>query len=156
MLMTNPRFPDFLFMVAGKMDSLVAEDEIREAFTVFDVVSRQTWYLWIGSNRYHKSQGRQWVHLEVWAETRDDEPWREDDRGGVQLSGRGEPWSKDYIAGEIYINSWKEADIDGDGQINYEVNQVYECFRFQKYFKEFCLMMGSVGSYCKGDSSWTN
>ena len=32
------RFPDFLFMVAGKMDSLVAEDEIREAFTVFDVV----------------------------------------------------------------------------------------------------------------------
>ena len=38
MLMTSPRFPDFLFMVAGKMDSLVAEDEIREAFTVFDVV----------------------------------------------------------------------------------------------------------------------
>ena len=36
--MTSPRFPDFLFMVAGKMDSLVAEDEIREAFTVFDVV----------------------------------------------------------------------------------------------------------------------
>ena len=40
MLMTSPRFPDFLFMVAGKMDSLVAEDEIREAFTVFDVVRR--------------------------------------------------------------------------------------------------------------------
>ena len=37
--MTSLRFPDFLFMVAGKMDSLVAEDEIREAFTVFDVVS---------------------------------------------------------------------------------------------------------------------
>ena len=39
MLKISPRFPDFLFMVAGKMDSLVAEDEIREAFTVFDVVS---------------------------------------------------------------------------------------------------------------------
>ena len=35
------RFPEFLSMVAGKMDSLVAEDEIREAFTVFDVVSQK-------------------------------------------------------------------------------------------------------------------
>ena len=38
---SDSRFPDFLFMVAGKMDSLVAEDEIREAFTVFDVVRRK-------------------------------------------------------------------------------------------------------------------
>ena len=39
MLKISHRFPDFLFMVAGKMDSLVAEDEIREAFKVFDGVS---------------------------------------------------------------------------------------------------------------------
>ena len=34
------KFPAFLSMMASKLDSLVAEDEIREAFRVFDVVSR--------------------------------------------------------------------------------------------------------------------
>ena len=33
-----PRFPAFLSMMAGKLDALVAEDEIREAFRVFDIV----------------------------------------------------------------------------------------------------------------------
>ena len=33
------KFPSFLSMMASKVDSLVAEDEIREAFRVFDVVS---------------------------------------------------------------------------------------------------------------------
>ena len=33
------KFPSFLTMMASKIDSLVAEDEIREAFRVFDVVS---------------------------------------------------------------------------------------------------------------------
>ena len=32
------RFPSFLAVMATKLDSLVAEDEIREAFRVFDVV----------------------------------------------------------------------------------------------------------------------
>jgi|ERR1712013_116964 len=31
------KFPSFLTMMASKIDSLVAEDEIREAFRVFDV-----------------------------------------------------------------------------------------------------------------------
>ena len=33
------KFPEFLSMMATKLDSLVAEDEIREAFCVFDIVS---------------------------------------------------------------------------------------------------------------------
>ena len=33
------RFPAFLSMMASKLDTLVAEDDIREAFRVFDVVS---------------------------------------------------------------------------------------------------------------------
>ena len=37
-----PRFPAFLSMMAGKLDALVAEDEIREAFRVFDIVDDQT------------------------------------------------------------------------------------------------------------------
>ena len=36
-----PRFPAFLSMMAGKLDALVAEDEIREAFRVFDIVDDQ-------------------------------------------------------------------------------------------------------------------
>jgi len=40
------KFPEFLSMMATKIDSLVAEDEIREAFRVFDIdgngfISRQ-------------------------------------------------------------------------------------------------------------------
>jgi len=31
------KFPAFLSMMAGKLDALVAEDEIREAFRVFDI-----------------------------------------------------------------------------------------------------------------------
>ena len=32
------KFPEFLSMMATKLDGLVAEDEIREAFCVFDIV----------------------------------------------------------------------------------------------------------------------
>ena len=32
------KFPTFLAMMASKLDNLVAEDEIREAFCVFDIV----------------------------------------------------------------------------------------------------------------------
>ena len=32
------KFPEFLTMMATKLDGLVAEDEIREAFCVFDIV----------------------------------------------------------------------------------------------------------------------
>lgn len=103
MLMTSPRFPDFLFMVAGKMDSLVAEDEIREAFTVFDVD---------GNGFISRSELR---HV---------------------MMNLGEKMTEEECDSLV-----EEADIDGDGQINYE---------------EFCLMMGSAGSYNKGDSSWTN
>lgn len=97
------RFPEFLSMVAGKMDSLVAEDEIREAFTVFDVD---------GNGFISRSELK---HV---------------------MMNLGEKMSEEECNSLV-----EEADIDGDGQINYE---------------EFCLMMGSAGNYCKGDSSWNN
>ena len=34
------KFPEFLTMMATKLDGLVAEDEIREAFCVFDIVRK--------------------------------------------------------------------------------------------------------------------
>ena len=40
------KFPEFLSMMASKLDGLVAEDEIREAFCVFDIVreiERDSW-----------------------------------------------------------------------------------------------------------------
>ena len=39
------KFPAFLSMMASKLDNLVAEDEIREAFRVFDVVSKKIVHL---------------------------------------------------------------------------------------------------------------
>ena len=47
------------------------------------------WNLWLNINRFSQSPGRQWVHLEVSTETRDDEPWREDVGRGMQLTSWG-------------------------------------------------------------------
>ena len=43
-------FPEFLMMMALKVDSENAEDEIREAFGVFDGVRYQ--YIWCTKNAY--------------------------------------------------------------------------------------------------------
>lgn len=96
------KFPAFLDMMAGKVDSLVAEDEIREAFRVFDM------------------DGNGFVSR---------------DELRYAIMNLGEKLSDDECA---YLVD--EADIDGDGQINYE---------------EFCQMMNSAGSYNKADDAWS-
>ena len=108
-------------------------------------------------NQLSQSLGRQWVHLPVRIETRDDEPWRKDVRRGMQLTSWGGYLQFMYMK-QIMIDHlheggryrWRRAD-----QL-WGVTSGQLCQKMWKYFQEFCLMMGSVGSYCKGDSSWTN
>jgi len=95
------KFPEFLSMMAKKCDLLVADDDIREAFKVFDCD---------GNGFISRSELK---HV---------------------LCNLGEAISEDECNYLV-----EEADIDGDGSINYE---------------EFCAMMNSVGSYNKGAESW--
>jgi len=95
------KFPEFLTMMATKLDGLVAEDEIREAFCVFD----------IDGNGYISRSELKAVMMNL----------------GEKMSD------------EECMSIVEEADIDGDGQINYE---------------EFCLLMTSAGTYNKGDATW--
>ena len=77
------KFPSFLTMMASKDDSLVAEDEIREAFRVFDVVSSSIIIIIITSYTWNICKGWEWIHLQDRVEACHDEPGGEDDRGGV-------------------------------------------------------------------------
>ena len=76
-------FPVFLYMMAKKENDETAEDEIREAFKVFDGVSPCHIILPEFKILYLVLAGLQWIHQQSRAETRDDESGREDDRGGV-------------------------------------------------------------------------
>jgi len=95
------KFPEFLYMMAKKSDLLVADDDIREAFKVFDCD---------GNGFISRSELK---HV---------------------LCNLGEAITEEECNYLV-----EEADIDGDGSINYE---------------EFCAMMNSVGNYNKGAESW--
>merc|ERR1712215_88418 len=75
-------FPEFLMMMSLKIDSENAEDEIREAFQVFD------------------GDGNGFINRQELA---------------CVMSNLGESLTPAEIQGMI-----DEADVDGDGQINYE------------------------------------
>lgn len=76
------RFPAFLDLMATKVDSLVAEGEIREAFRVFD----------IDGNGFVTRTELKHVMMNL-----------------------GEKMTEEEVYSMV-----EEADIDGDGQINYE------------------------------------
>jgi len=94
-------FPNFLYMMAKKENDEEAEDEIREAFKVFDG----------DGNGFISRTELRHVMLNL-----------------------GEQISEEECDAMV-----DEADIDGDGSINYE---------------EFYNMMTSAGRYCKADSSF--
>merc|ERR1711953_980287 len=75
-------FPEFLMMMALKVDADNAEDEIREAFQVFD------------------GDGNGFINRQELT---------------MVMSNLGEKLTSEEIQGMI-----DEADVDGDGQINYE------------------------------------
>lgn len=94
-------FPNFLYMMAKKENDEEAEDEIREAFKVFDGD---------GNGFISRTELR---HV---------------------MMNLGEAVSEEECDAMV-----EEADVDGDGSINYE---------------EFYMMMTSAGRYCKADSSF--
>jgi len=94
-------FPSFLYVMAKKLSDEEAEDEIREAFKVFDGD---------GNGFINRMELR---HV---------------------MMNLGEKMSEEECDALV-----DEADIDGDGSINYE---------------EFYGMMTSAGRYCKADSGF--
>ena len=93
------KFPNFLGMMSRKIDENSAEDEIREAFVVFDSV------------RFHFFSKRCQI---IWI-LQDGNGFINRQELGYVMENLGENMEKDEI--ESLIN---EIDIDGDGQINYE------------------------------------
>ena len=92
------KFPNFLAMMARKLDENSAEDEIRESFKVFDNVSFER-----EKSIFHKNifqDGNGFINRQEL---------------GYVMENLGENLPKEEI--ECLIN---EIDIDGDGQINYE------------------------------------
>ena len=93
------KFPNFLSMMLRKIDEISAEEEIREAFKVFDSVrlyfsTHESSYFQIFQN------GDGFINRQEL---------------GFVMENLGENMEKEEI--ECLIN---EIDIDGDGQINYE------------------------------------
>ena len=93
------KFPNFLAMMARKLDENSAEDEIRESFKVFDNVSleKEESILFI---KNILQDGNGFINRQEL---------------GYVMENLGENMPKEEI--ECLIN---EIDIDGDGQINYE------------------------------------
>jgi hypothetical protein len=75
-------FPSFLYVMAKKLNDEEAEDEIREAFKVFDGVRTDSI-----EDEHDCPAGRERVHKPDGAAARHDEPRGEDVRGGVRLAG---------------------------------------------------------------------
>ena len=58
-------FPEFLMMMELRADSENAEDEIREAFQVFDgvnIFSQSLLLSWMESSKLLNISGRKWIH----------------------------------------------------------------------------------------------
>ena len=67
------KFPNFLAMMTRKLDENSAEDEIREAFKVFDNVSGENvltylCFMFEGWKRVHQPTGTWLCHGEYWRE----------------------------------------------------------------------------------------
>ena len=82
-------FPNFLYMMAKKENDEEAEDEIREAFKVFDGVGCEMYSAIFLREKHVHCSGRQWVHQQDGAAPRDDEPGGGGVRGGVRRHGGG-------------------------------------------------------------------
>jgi len=98
----NIDFPEFLTMMARKMKDTDSEEEIKEAFKVFDKV----WQFCCGARRNAQSLLKN----------------RKDGNGYISaaelrhvMTNLGEKLSDEEVDEMI-----READVDGDGQINYE------------------------------------
>lgn len=91
-------FPEFLTMMARKMKDTDSEEEIREAFRVFD------------------KDGNGFISA---AELRH------------VMTNLGEKLTDEEVDEMI-----READIDGDGQVNYEGNLLWSCYLLTKKRKK--------------------
>ena len=94
------QFPHFLGMMTRKIDENSAEDEIREAFKVFDSVSNRYIIEILEKNDTMLKDGNGFINRQEL---------------GYVMENLGENMEKEEI--DSLIN---EIDIDGDGQINYE------------------------------------
>ena len=97
------QFPEFLLMMAKKTSELNAEDEIREAFHVFDR----------DGNGYISRNEFSAVLLNIGEKITDEE------MQGNEISVANFDW-RDVKIVYVFTEFIEEADIDGDGKINYE------------------------------------
>lgn len=96
-------FPEFLTMMARKMKDTDSEEEIKEAFKVFDkdgngfISAAELRHVWV-------------LRLATWRnwDTNDSIIWFD------RMTNLGEKLSDNEVEEMI-----READVDGDGQINY-------------------------------------
>ena len=90
-----------------KLDENSAEEEIREAFKVFDSVRFKIYLKWILTKLYYIQDGNGFINRQEL---------------GYVMENLGQKMEKEEI--ETLIN---EIDIDGDGQINYEEFYMMMC-----------------------------
>ena len=77
------KFPNFLSMMLRKIDEISAEEEIREAFKVFDSVRLSLYnrkFLFLTFSEWR------WIHQQTAAWVRDGEPGGEHREGGESAS----------------------------------------------------------------------
>ena len=102
-------------LFSSQISELTAEEEMRKAFAVFDLVcffkvnTLMAFTLLTGWKR---------DRVQVWAEVRHAQPGGAGHNRGVPVSGWGE--YKNIDSAQSCLLFSQEADIDGDGHINYE------------------------------------